>query len=176
MAKPYKANYVLPFWAILLSSGNDIGTVTERLAAIGYRVNSVKGPADFSHTGYYREEMGDVLSRYWVRGADLVKPGELASLKLASNDLEKGFTAPDGRRTVNIDPGYIDMFAVVAATCKKLPAAVYLDEGIYGIIQLIYCNNVYDNVPWTYKDYSDAADILAEYRRYYIERKKSELL
>ncbi len=173
MTKPYEADSVLPFWAILLSSGIDIGTVTERLAATGYRINGLEGPADFGHTGYYREEMGDNLSRYWVRGAGLIKPGELASLKLASNGLEEEFTAPDGRRSVNIDPGYIDMFAVVAATCKKLPAAVYLDEGVYGIIQLIYCNNAYDNVPWTYKDYSDAVGILAEYRRYYIEKKKN---
>jgi hypothetical protein len=173
MANPNEPGPVLPFWAILLSSGTDIGTVTERLVANGCRVNGLKGPADFSHTVYYREEMGDNLARYWVRGIDLVEPGELAGLKSASNDLEKEFTAPDGRRAVNIDPGYIDRFAVVAATCKKLPAAVYLDEGIYGIIQLIYCNNVYDNVPWTYKDYSTAADILAEYRRYYIERKKN---
>jgi len=172
MAKPYEANYVLPFWAILLSSGTDIGTVTERLAATGYRVNCVKGPADFSHTGYYREEMGDDLARYWVRGTELVKPGELPELKLAANGLEAEFTASNGRRAVNIDPGYLDRFAVTAATCKKLPATVYLREGVYGIIQLIYYNNAYETVPWTYKDYSDAADILAEYRRYYIEKKK----
>ncbi len=81
------------------------------------------GPFRFDYTGYYEPEMGRGLTRYWAPAAALCEPDELAEYKLRANELERGL-AVGGRRRVNIDPGYISEYAVVAATCKALPAAV----------------------------------------------------
>jgi len=73
---------------------------------------------------------------------------------LATNRLE-GEYAKDGRRRVNIDPGYLLLERLVLASGKNFSHRIYLDNGIYADLTLIYQHGGFQKLPWTYPDYAD---------------------
>ena len=92
---------------------------------------------DFATTDYYAAEMGLPIYRRFVSFAALIDPGELARIKIATNDLEAQMTALD-RRKVNLDPGYMDYNKVVLASAKYNGQKIYLGQGIYADPTLWY--------------------------------------
>ncbi len=106
----------------------------------------------FDYTHYYEEEMGGPLFREFVSFESLLAPGELAGIKLFTNRLEET-AARDGRRKVNLDPGYLALDHLVLATGKPAPHRIYLAEGIYADLHLIYESGAFSPLPWTYPDY-----------------------
>ena len=61
-----------------------------------------------------------------------------------------------GRRRVNIDPGLLLRERFVLATGKNFTHRVYLGQGIYADLTLIYRRDAFQALPWTYPDYTDA--------------------
>jgi len=154
MAEAREPVKVLPFVGLLIAGGIDVDNVIARVSGKVTAVETADGPFPFDYTGYYEPEMGERLERYWALGKGLAEADELVPLKLAANELEREFAADGGRR-VNVDPGYVSEFAVVAATCKALPAAVYLARGVYGYLLLLYRSGTFEPLEWTYPDYRD---------------------
>ncbi|UCE28146.1 MAG: DUF4416 family protein, partial [Candidatus Coatesbacteria bacterium] len=154
MAEPGPPRNVLPFVGFLTSPEADVSAVVERVSSALFALDEPAGPFPFGYTGYYEPEMGAGLKRYWALGTAFVEPDELVELKLKANELEGEFAA-GGRRRINIDPGYISENAVVAATYKALPAAVYLARGVYGYLLFLYRSGTFEPVEWTYPDYRD---------------------
>lgn len=107
----------------------------------------------FDHTSYYKTEMGAELIRRFVTSPDLIARDRLPSIKLLTNELEKRFSRADGRRRVNIDPGYLTLENLILATGKNYSHRVYLSEGIYADLTLIFQEGSYQPLPWTYPDY-----------------------
>jgi hypothetical protein len=71
----------------------------------------------------------------------------------------------DGKRRVNIDPGYIALEHVVLGTTKGFAHRVYLGQGIFGDLTLMYANSTYRPLEWTYPDYA-GGDIIAMFKRW----------
>jgi hypothetical protein len=59
-----------------------------------------------------------------------------------------------GRRTANIDPGYLLLERLVLATGKNYSHRIYIGRGIYADLTLIYRDGAYRALPWTYPDYA----------------------
>ena len=91
----------------------------------------------FDITDYYDEEMGRGLKRTFSSFEDLIDPGRIVEVKIASNLIEREF-AEDGRRRVNLDPGYMDFYKVVLASNKFLGHKIYLGKGVYADPTLYY--------------------------------------
>lgn len=108
----------------------------------------------FSHTPYYRTEMGDSLQRCFVAFHQLVDRDRLADIKLITNRVEKRFLDPQGGRRVNIDPGLLSMENLVLATGKNFTHRIYLRQGIFAEVTLIYQKGKFVTLPWTYPDYA----------------------
>lgn len=128
------------------------------------------GPVDavsrwfpFDYTDYYRPEMGGPLSRRMLAFARLIDPASLAAVKLATNAIEAR-RASDGRRSVNIDPGYLVHERFVLATGKNFTHRIYLQQGIYADLTLMYQKGGFRALPWTYPDYA-AADMTSFLQR-----------
>ena len=68
-----------------------------------------------------------------------------------------GRRCPGGDRRVNVDPGYVSALQMVLATTKPLPQAIYLRDGVYAVVELIYRDGAFAALPWTYPDYRKAA-------------------
>jgi hypothetical protein len=106
----------------------------------------------FHYTHYYEKEMGSNLSRIFLLFEPLLRREQLPEIKLKTNNIETSYSQ-EGKRAVNIDPGYISLENVVLATTKGYAHRVYINYGIYAELTLIYHNNTYRPVEWTYPDY-----------------------
>jgi len=120
-----------------------------------------------SFTSYYEKEMGSHLKKFFIGYKELVEPDQLPVIKISTNQLEARFSS-EGKRRVNIDPGYLTLAKVVLATTKDFCHRLYLSDGIYGDVHLIYTNNDFIKQPWTYPDYQQ--DIT---RDFFINLRKS---
>ncbi|MDR2860642.1 MAG: DUF4416 family protein [Elusimicrobiota bacterium] len=130
----------------------------------------------FDYSAYYNEEMGDKLNRYWISFEKLIFSGELADIKIFTNSVEDSL-AKDGKRPINIDPGYITQANVILATTKNFSHRIYLAKGIYGEITTIYKKSEgYIKLPWSYPDYMSkvSTDFLLQIRQKYLLQLKNE--
>jgi hypothetical protein len=123
----------------------------------------------FDYTDYYRAEMGSPLVRRFASFENLISPETLPEIKSFANDIEDRFSA-GGKRGVNIDPGYLSEFHLILATGKGYAHRPYLRDGIYADLTLIYRNNAFHPLEWTYPDYasSDITRILIKIRDKYV--------
>ena len=107
----------------------------------------------FDHTGYYTPEFGPMLQRQIVTFVELFDPAQLPDIKLKTNELEWSM-AIEGKRRVNIDPGYVSLGKLVLATTKDHAHRIYLGQGIYGEVTLTFQQGHFNPWPWTYPDYA----------------------
>jgi hypothetical protein len=132
----------------------------ELMTAVAADLMESFGPVDlisslfpFDFTTYYEKEMGsDLLRRIFVFKS-LIEQDELADIKLKTNEIETKFSA-DGKRQVNIDPGFLLMERLVLATGKNFAHRIYIGKCIYADLTLTYQKNAYQPLPWTYPDYA----------------------
>ncbi len=117
------------------------------------------GPIDFEsellpfdHTDYYAPEFGPGLQRQIVTFERLVSPGDLPGIKCQANELERSLAA-EGKRRVNVDPGYVSLVKLVLASTKNHGHRLYLAQGVYGEVTLTFQQGRYRPWPWTYPDY-----------------------
>ena len=106
----------------------------------------------FRHTTYYNDELGDTIKRKYYSFNKLIKKDTLARIKGKTNSIEKRFSR-EGKRCVNIDPGYLDLSKIVLASTKEFSHRIYLGQGIYAEVTLLYQKGTYTTLPWTYPDY-----------------------
>lgn len=106
----------------------------------------------FDKTDYYHKEMGTRLIRRLLSFTTQIHPGDLAAIKVKTNAMEEQL-ASDGKRTVNIDPGYVELSKVVLASTKNYSHRIYIGNGIYAEVTLIYKHGAYTVLEWTYPDY-----------------------
>ena len=119
-------------------------------------------PWDFSD--YYREELGEPISRRFVFFKNLIEKDTLSSVKLITNEIERELSS-GGKRTVNIDPGYLTLAKVVLASTKNYSHRLYLRDGIYAEVTMMYQKQKGRFVPHvnTYRDYTDE-----RYQRFFL--------
>jgi len=134
----------------------------ELLEEAKIRMSQEFGPVDyesellpFDHTTYYAAEFGEGLKRRFVAFERLVHPGELAEIKLLTNALEMEW-AVEGKRRINIDPGYVSHAKLVLATTKNHAHRIYLGQGIYAEVTLHFRDGTFRAWPWTYPDYASS--------------------
>jgi len=117
------------------------------------------GPVDFQSqtfsfdkTDYYKEEFGADLKRIFLSFKKLIDPSRLAEIKLITNHIENKLSLR-GRRTVNIDPGYLDLARLVLASTKDYCHRIYLKKGIFAEITLFFRRGSFVAWEWTYPDF-----------------------
>jgi hypothetical protein len=119
------------------------------------------GPPDFLsetqlfvYTAYYDREMGTNIQRQVCSFLHLVPMESLPDIKLFTNRLEVQLSR-NGKRQINIDPGFLSEERVILATGKNYTHRIYLRNGIYADLTLLYQKGAYQKLPWTYPDYQE---------------------
>ncbi|MFZ1948383.1 MAG: DUF4416 family protein [bacterium] len=153
----------------LIGTADAIARARDLLAEEFGEVDCESPTVDFTFTDYYRAEMGEGLKRTWVGFRQRRARGYLALAKHAAVQIEASL-AWHGRRTVNIDPGYIDDAQVVLATAKNYSHRLYMGMGYYAEVTLIYEHKGFKFLEWTYPDYRSetALRFFAEARDAYL--------
>lgn len=147
---------VKPVCAVTMGEGIDIPDVFKDLEDIIGRVEERSEVFAFDFTDYYREEMGKELRKVFLSHEELIHPDRLPGIKLRTQAVEEAW-AVEGRRRVNLDPGYVTLAKLVLASTKDFAHRIYLGDGIYGDVQLRYQDNAFQPQPWTFPDYRTAA-------------------
>ena len=114
----------------------------------------ISPPLFFDRTRYYEKEMGWPLHRRFLSFKNLIRPEALVEIKLQTNELEKRYLQ-DGKRRVNIDPGYVALERLVLATGKNYTHRIYLSKGIFADLTLVFHQGSFQTLAWTYRDYAD---------------------
>lgn len=110
------------------------------------------GIIDFSHTDYYSKELGKNLKRKFISLRRLISPENIYLAKLITNNIERKLSRA-GKRTINIDPGYITLGKLVLLTTKDRSHRIYLKKGIYAESTLKFHRGTYLAWETTYPDY-----------------------
>ena len=131
-------------------------------------VDMVSSWMPFDYTTYYEPEMGTPLFRRVLVFKKLIDQDMLPEIKLATNRLEQSL-AQNGKRRVNIDPGYLLYERFVLASGKNFSHRIYIGSNIYADLTLIYQRGGFEKLPWTYPDYADQPmlEFLTQVRRKY---------
>jgi hypothetical protein len=84
--------------------------------------------------------------------------------------------AVQGRRRLNLDPGYIFSGGLVLSTGKFSGHRLYLGRGIWGELTLLYRNKAFRGLPWSYQDYlsPEVQEVLRQMRASYFQNQKQE--
>jgi len=128
-----------------------LSLLTDELGKLGEQI----GPLAFSFTKYYDREMGSGIRRWLWWFVELRDRSELITIKLLTNRIEQAY-ANEGRRKVNLDPGMLTLGSLVLATGKESSHRIYLGEGIFADLTLVYRSGSYRPLEWTYPDYADS--------------------
>ncbi|MFH1698986.1 MAG: DUF4416 family protein [Candidatus Zixiibacteriota bacterium] len=148
---------------------SDIQTMSQVLEILENKFGPVECESehfDFAHTMYYKKEMGPNLKRLFISFEKPIMPDTLKDIKTETNSIERRFVNADGGRLVNIDPGLISLANVILASTKEYSHRIYLGNGIFGEITLLYEDKSYRPLKWTYPDYrtTHAIDFLLRVR------------
>jgi hypothetical protein len=164
---------VKPVCAVTFASGISLEDVLSGLATVMGQTDLLGPVFDFDFTKYYADEMGTHLKKVFVGFLDLIEPGGLAELKIRTNELERAW-APDGKRRVNLDPGYITSAKLVLASTKDFAHRIYIGGGIYGDVQLQFRHGKWRTNAWTFPDYrtSIATSFFATVRNRYNQQER----
>jgi len=131
-----------------------------RIEEVLPRVQAVVGPVRFAgermpfdRTDYYEEEMGAPLFRRFLVAGRTVARDALAGIKVRVERIERELSE-GGRRTVNLDPGLLTAESFILATGKNFSHRVYLGEGVFADLTLVFRKGEFRPLPWTYPDYA----------------------
>jgi len=132
----------------------------EEIALVAAELIERFGPVDtispwlpFDFTDYYEKEMGKPLFRRMFSFKSLREQSEFPEIKIQTNAVETKYSK-NGKRTVNIDPGYLLQSRFVLVTGKDFAHRIYVGSGIYADLTLIYRQKSFQKLPWTYPDYA----------------------
>jgi hypothetical protein len=108
----------------------------------------------FAESPYYEKEMGSGLWKAIVSFRRLLGPHKLPWLKAVATAIEREL-AVEGKRQVNIDPGYIDFYKVVLASSKCGWPKIYVGRGTWADPVLRFYGGAFEPFPWTFPDFKD---------------------
>jgi hypothetical protein len=140
----------------LISSQNEL--ICQASQSVGEylgKIDLMTERLPFDFTSYYEEEMGKGLFRRFVFFEEVASPERVSSIKGVTDRIEEGFRCAAGRK-VNIDPGYLNLNQVILATHKDYSHRIYLRDGVYADLTLVYLQGGFQPLHWTYPDYRSA--------------------
>jgi hypothetical protein len=170
-AKPAEAVKLIA--SLFSGDGHLLSEALRALSEKYGKADFISAPVSFHYTDYYEKEFGGPLIRRFVTFEQLIRPESLPEVKLWTNSLERKLSA-EGKRRVNVDPGYLARAHLILATGKGFAHRPYLRDGIYADLTLVYRDRQFHPLPWTYPDYAggEIMGMLTRIREKYVLRMK----
>ncbi len=159
--------------SIIFKEKEILNAVTRELSSMFGQMDFASEILPFNFTDYYCKEMGKPLKRQFISFLKLISPETLPEIKHETNKVELKYSK-DEKRQANIDPGYITAERLVLATGKNFTHRIYLRDGVYADLTLIYQNKDFRPLSWTYPDYASPGirEIFKQIREKYLSQLK----
>jgi len=172
-AKP-EVKPVKQICAVMYSPAADPESPLADLEKLFGKIDHKSPKYDFTFTKYYNDEMENGLRKQFLSFENLIMPDQLADIKNSTNQIESQYSI-EGKRTVNLDPGYLEESKLILASTKNFSHRIYLKDGIWAELTLSYASGKFVTHPWTYPDYQTelAYDFLRKVREIYISQLKT---
>jgi hypothetical protein len=160
------------FVGILLSPQVPLADIITMLSAEFGDIDFQSPCFSFGHTAYYAPEMGEGLLKYVVSFNTPWMPNDMYRVKLKTQVMEDAWKT-DGKRKLNLDPGYISDYQVVLLTTKNYAHRIPLQGGIYAELTYTWVKGNFTILPWTYPDFQrpEYKDVFTSIRRLYGKEK-----
>ncbi len=159
-SKPKKVNL---FFGIIYSEENIYQkakkNLLKKLGPIDYQSPVIK----FDYTDYYQKEMGKDLKRRFLSFQRLIYPEKIKKVKKIAVSEEKKFSI-EGKRKINLDPGYLNTAKLVLSTTKDFSHRIYLGDRVFAEVTLTYSSKDFQDLPWTFPDYKTK-----EYKKIFLD-------
>lgn len=146
-------NLVKPIVGILTSRPDSLPRVLDELRPNFGNADIIGQFRPFDHTSYYENEMGGGLLRTFVSFAELKFAENAKDFKTWTKEIEEIFSQ-DQKRTVNLDPGFVDANKVVLITGKHGGHKIKLSKDVWADFLLWY-NKGWVALPWAFPDFRD---------------------
>jgi len=171
MGKPKEPEPVKLFMSVMAREDDIFQQGVKDLRSGFGEADRISERLPFDLTDYYTPEMGKPLFRHFITFERLIPIPILPDIKQDTNRLEEKYAALDGKRRINIDPGYMCLEHVILATTKGYTHRPYLRDGIYADLVLIYRQKSFQPLEWTYPDYCQEKVIALfnQFRKEYLE-------
>ena len=108
----------------------------------------------FDTSDYYQDELGRNLKRYWFCFRDLCGAERLPETRHTTGQIEDLFVE-EGKRRINLDPGYLDFAKLVLASLKEAPDKIYLGDGVWAHTCLRYGHGDFKAPNHSFPDFQD---------------------
>lgn len=158
------------FMGVLYSPQTNLEELAQILKESFGTLESPSQVFSFHQTDYYTHEMGQNLSRIFFALEKLIHPSELPKLKKHSIQIENAFYKKNGKRSVNLDPGYLDSVKIILASTKKGGHKISLTKDIYADMVLDFYKGNFRFFEWSFPDFK--SDI---YWGYFLELRRNFL-
>lgn len=170
MGTPSPPERALLFVGILYNDEQYLSLSRERLIDSFGEIILESPILAWDYSDYYTEELGYPIQRLFIFFKNIINPETLADIKLITNDIEYQLST-NGRRNINLDPGYLTLSKVVLASTKNYSHRIYVGKGIYAEVTLVYRDGRYNSHVFTYKDYASNTytELFAQARRFLME-------
>jgi len=152
MGIPEKQKDVKLIVSLIFKDRGKLGSAIKKLRSLFGETEDLEADLEFEYTDYYYEEFGKPLKRKIICFKKLISLENISKIKLETNKIENDL-AVSGKRTVNIDPGYVTEAKLVLLTTKDYTHRVYVGDLIFAESTLNFKDGTFDPWPWTYPDY-----------------------
>jgi hypothetical protein len=156
MVKPSFPEEALLFVGALFRQEDYLSLVREKVAEMLGATLFESPPVPWDYSSYYEEEMGRPLKKVFIFFGERIDPMSLAGIKVATNGIEKELSR-EGKRNINLDPGYLTPAKIVLASTKNYSHRIYIGQGIFAEVTLVYRDGGYRPHLFTYRDYASGA-------------------
>jgi hypothetical protein len=153
MRRNYPEDAVI-FIASLFSSREIFDAAFAKLRDLFGRAYYQSPLLPWNYSSYYNTELGAPLLRNFIFFEPIIDTESLVEAKLSVLEVEKKLTV-DGKRRINLDPGYMSLAKVVLASRKNYSHRIYLGKGVFCELELFYQAGRFNPLPYTYYDYRD---------------------
>jgi len=139
------AIYSDPYW---------LEQAKEQLEKQNLKIHHQSPEFTFDQTDYYSSEMGDGLKRRFLSVRGIYRLESSADWKLRMVEIENHLSL-DGKRKINLDPGFLDLHRVVLLSGKEGPQKIYMRNGVWADLILLKDKGGYRDLEWTFPDLRD---------------------
>lgn len=153
MKKSSPVEPTLLFTGMLYNKKEYFTAAKEKLIGLFGDIAMESSSLDYNHSGYYRDELGWPITRVFIFFKDKTDPLRLPDIKHITNSIEEELST-DGKRNINIDPGYMTLSKVVLASTKNYSHRIFIGKGIFAEVSLVHVKGRYQPHLFTYRDYA----------------------
>ena len=137
MSKVLKQSKAVLVTALMYNDIDIYNSVLEKLIDNFGEIEVISDEYLFSHSAYYKEEMGESLNKRFIVFKNMIERDYISDVKKITDSIEKEYSDENNNRKINIDPAILTLENFILVTNKNFTHRIYLKDGVFADLTLI---------------------------------------